>query len=244
MRRWPALAAALTLGLGLTLGGCTSESSPEPAAAVPPDVAVLIHSGDALATTPYHAVYLNSDFRTTFDTDPVRQLSRQGASLPGSTAVTTESRQIGHDIWSMLQRDTWIHVDLTRVRPESLAAYGLHLIIVEAILPGVTTATPTGTGSFEGTINLDRAMAATADPALKLAQQSMLQASGSPVLSYEATVDGQGRLTSITCRSGVGDASVPTTDAITITYGAPEVTVEPPPADLVVEATDQMYATY
>lgn len=94
----------------------------------------------------------------------------------------------------------------------------------------------TGEGAYRGTIDLTKA------PDSDVADEEMIKELGAAAsnIPFTATLDGQGRLTALTFELPAVGETAAQEIKIVYEYGA-GTPVQPPPADQVIEATDEMY---
>jgi hypothetical protein len=154
--------------------------------------------------------------------------------LADGTALTAQTRRIADDTWiqvtglDSLDADTWIHVDSERVTGSVLA------VDTSDISEGLTRSLLEVRGAaplYSGTLMFPGTEAAPFG-----------HAESAALTPFTATVDDEGRVTSLTVEAN----SMIGLDAVSTTISGFEapVRVAAPPAAEVVEGTDEMLATF
>jgi len=251
MRSAGVLLVGVLLGTLTTTGACTESRTidPPPASAsppAPPDPVDLLVG--AITKTRVTTVRFTIDvalggvamLHGTGAIDPANNSQSSTLTATGDGSTTHEQTvTIGADLYvKQDDRKNWWHVDAKRLAvmpgpgggdlrdPTALASY-------EQV---VATAHSTGTGRYEGTLDYAKLIKeAVGDPDAQVAKSPF------SAVPFIATVDGQGRLTSIATTMPAA-AGVP---AITKTvrfsdFGAP-VTIETPPAGQTEDAPTDLF---
>jgi hypothetical protein len=136
----------------------------------------------------------------------------------------------------------WTKIDMTRLRPTSTLRQSFDLKTQTGIVGGVVSAEKIGDGRYRGTADLDKAAeAAGANATMRNSMESGARLAKDPkAVRFEATVDGEGRLTALSYTIATNDMGDAVTDVRMSGFGEP-VRVTAPPAGDVEEADDEMY---
>jgi len=136
--------------------------------------------------------------------------------------------------------ESWMKVDFARLRPESQLRGGVDIRSQAGIVAGIVSVEQVGPGSYKGVADLNAAAAAADESQRAALSAAASVAQNASAVPYEATIDGQGRLTRLFYAMEMPSGAVETTLALS-NFGEP-VQVQTPPESEVWEATDDMYA--
>lgn len=166
--------------------------------------------------------------------------------ISGKAPEPMEARVIGDTVYLKMDAlggdKPWIKIDLTKLKPDSALRQSFDLEAQTGIIGGIVTAEKVGDGRYRGSADLDKA-AETANKATSDSLKSAAKLAKDPKnIPFEAAVDGDGRLTTLsyTIATSMGDF---VTDVRMSGFGEP-VTVKAPPASQVGEASKEMYSFF
>jgi len=244
MRR---LTPVLSLALAALVAGCGTDSGTSgkpaaPATSAAESVAVIQQamqrslsstlSIDATVKLGGISVKLHST------ADPKANAMQVSGNAPGPLEV----RVIGDAAYlkmAALKTDKpWIKLDMTRLGSTSSLRQSFDLKAQTGILAGVVSAEKVGEGRYRGTADLEKAAAA---PGANASMRRSIKSAKNPkAVPFEATIDGEGRLTALSYTIATNNMGDAVTDVRMSGFGKP-VTVTAPPAGDVEDASDEMY---
>ncbi|WP_410810042.1 hypothetical protein [Micromonospora sp. 067-2] len=241
-----ALAAALVAGCGTNSGGGSAPTSPAPAtSAADPVVAVKQGMDRSLAGTVSMDASVKAGTQSITlngKTDPAARTIH----VTGNAPEPIEARLIGDAAYiksdSLESKKPWMKLDLSKLRPNSPLRQSFDLKSQTGIVGGIVTAEATGNGRYKGTADLEKAAAAaSADGGMRQGLESSAKLAKDPkAIPFEATVDGEGRLTALSYTIATKTLGDLTTEMKMSDFGKP-VTVTAPPASEIENASEEMY---
>jgi hypothetical protein len=249
-----ALTAALLAGCTDDAGTATGASSAPPASASPAASSASAVATDLLEKAvvkslagPLHveAVLQVSGRTLTIeaDTDRTRPTNTLGLKVTGAQQM--EVRVVGPDLFlkqAGISRKPWVRIDLNRL---SLNSSMLGLIDVRtnlAPVTGVTTIRQTGSGTFEGTLDLNQAAAKAPNNAVRNEMFKLIDEAADPAaVPFKGAVDAQGRLVSLSYDIAAKTAAGLVVARLTLRAFGDKVTVAKPPAADTEKASDTLY---
>ncbi|MGI5243387.1 hypothetical protein [Dactylosporangium sp. CA-139066] len=172
--------------------------------------------------------------------DPTRGASSGKSEVRSPVAGTVEITVIGDDVYSRgtaraLTADHWTHMSLARAPLAAAIGFPGIVATVGSATGALTDVARTGPGAFTG--HLDASKVSRTSP--------VYRELGHERVSFEATLDGQGHITSLVLRTSPAMPGMEP-ERITIRlseFGTPMTVAAPPPAE-VKEAGDEAYAVY
>jgi hypothetical protein len=262
-RRWVVLGASALTSVGF-LAGCGNTGSSSPSST--PSSAATSAAADAkqeladavgtLSTTPFHVVVKSQSFNGQGDADPAQKNSMMTITAQqgnGSAALKTDLRNVGDQMWLKLDLSglslpgaqnlsgKWLHIDTTKLGPNSKAglASGTGPVDAAGFLDKANDVRKVDDTHYQGTLDLTdgQSMAIDEKTVTDLADKAK-------AVPFEATVDGQRRLTEFKITiPAVQDQPEQVVDSVYSNFGTP-VTVSAPSAGEVVEAPPAIYQLF
>ncbi|WP_406077482.1 hypothetical protein [Micromonospora sp. NBC_00858] len=241
-----ALAAALMAGCGTDSGDTAQNTSPAPATSAADPVAAIQQAMDRSLSGPVTmdaAVKAGGQSITlSGKMDPATKTIQ----VTGNAPEPIEARLIGDTAYIKSEsgegKKPWMKVDLTKLRPTSALRQSFDLKSQTGIIGGIVTAESTGAGTYKGTADLEKAAAAaSSDGGMREGIESSAKLAKDPkAIPFEATVDGEGRLTALSYTVATKTLGDLVTDMKMSDFGK-SVSVSAPPAGEVEEASEEMY---
>ncbi len=253
-----AVAAGFVLALP-ALAGCTGTPTTDPSASPSATTSTaapsssdltsadlqLSKAATELAETSFQFDLTSGTAKVTGSYDPAKA---NGESEVTDASRTYELRMLGPDLYARglpnAPSDKWTHVDAKRLPATHPANTAADPTTLANFLAGAADVQPATDGRYTGTLDVQEAVRNVAgDQRQKLDLLIQLFGDVNMKLPFEADVDGQGRLSRLEVTLPIEVAGKRQDYAIEINYhdfGTP-VSVERPPADQVVEATEQTY---
>ncbi|MEU8331695.1 hypothetical protein [Micromonospora sp. NPDC048839] len=225
-RRYQGFVLGLVVAAVCAVSGCTPERDDDAAA-------VLHEAVNRLDRESFRATakVTRGDGQELSDVVGVTDQSRNWrvftvSVLEDGVKVTTETRQIGHDVYTRFAKDgalvkvqegkTWVYTDLTR-HPRGNGLIEMDVRALLKPLDHIVRAERAGTGNFRGDFDF-------------AAAQGLKDRPQDRAVAFEATVDSQGRLTRLTyLREPAGDSQGDRSELTISEYGT-KVQVDVPPA--------------
>jgi hypothetical protein len=232
------LALALIVLTGCRTGG---SEAPEPPATTPPadPVAVLTDSmtKSIESTVQLDATVTSGPFviQFTASVDPTARALTFAMTKPEPLEVLG----VGETLYVKQGDSSWLQVDVNRLKPTSELRQALDVRSQTGIMGGIVSAESVGPGRYKGVADLNKAAAAAPESQRDSLEQAASIAKNASAVPFEATVDDQGRLTSLSYTIEAPPGPV-VTELTLGKFGEP-VTVTPPPADQVRPAPDSVY---
>jgi hypothetical protein len=251
-------AAALGVGFVASLAfvaGCQGTTSPSPgsSAASPtptrPAIDELTAAATKLSASTYKYSVKSGGTALNGSADPAGRSAKIVLSqVDGQTRATADIVLIGTDYYARLtglalpglNTTKWYHLDGTKVK--SLTAFGIGELTDPAgalqLVKQATTVEKVGDRSFKGTLDLNKAAAGIRDMDVK---QLGDKAKNIP---FEATVDGEGRLATMTFTVPASGSSQAIPVDIAFSDPGAKVDISKPPAADVTEAPGFVYSFF
>jgi hypothetical protein len=135
--------------------------------------------------------------------------------------------------------DDWLQVDVNRLKPTSQLRQALDVRSQTGIMGGIVSAESVGPGQYKGVADLNKAVAAAPESQRQSLEAAATIAKNASAVPFEATVDDQGRLTSL--KYTIEAPPGPVVTELTLGKFGEPVTVTAPPADQVRPAPDSLY---
>ncbi|MEH1167337.1 hypothetical protein V6V47_18320 [Micromonospora sp. CPCC 205539] len=238
VRRW------MLVGLLVLVAGCDSggNSSPEPATV---DALAQVRAAAAkTAGVPAHVTLSVPNVEVAGDTDPVgKALTLTVTTTADGKAVESKVRVVGDDAWRTLGSTYLPNIDPTKFiwfpTSDFATASLLHLgdtfdpAGIKGLSAAMTGATRTGEGTYTGKLDFTVAPAGVSRGLLPATAEQLEHHGGvSQSVPYEAAVDAQGYLTSLTVTLPTFASTATFSD-----FGKP-AKIEKPGAAEVVEVPD------
>ncbi|MCO1595328.1 hypothetical protein M8C17_09145 [Micromonospora sp. RHAY321] len=240
-----ALAAALVAGCGTNSGDSAQNSTAPATSAADPVTAVQQAMDRSLAGTVSMDASVkagNQSITLNGKMDP----AAKAIHVTGNAPEPMEARLIGDAAYiksdSLEGEKPWMKIDLNKLRPNSSLRQSFDLKSQTGLIGGIVTAEATGEGRYKGTADLEKAAAAaSADGGMREGIESSAKLAKDPkAIPFEATVDGEGRLTALSYTIATKTLGDLVTDMKMSEFGKP-VTVTAPPASETESASEEMY---
>ncbi|MGC4877937.1 hypothetical protein ACLQ26_16980 [Micromonospora sp. DT43] len=246
-----ALAAALVAGCGTTsgdTGGSGSSAGPSAAPAtskLEPTAAVRQAMERSLAGTVTMDASVkagNQSITLSGKMDPAAKTIH----VTGNAPEPIEARLIGDAAYiksdSLDGKKPWMKIDLSKLRPTSSLRQSFDLKAQTGIIGGIVTTQEVSPGHYSGTADLNKAAeAAGTDGGMRDGLESTAKLAKDPkAIPFEATVDGDGRLTALSYTIATKKVGDLVTDMKMSGFGE-QVSVTAPPAGDTEPASADMY---
>ncbi|MEU5562703.1 hypothetical protein [Micromonospora musae] len=247
MRR---LIPVVTIALAVLVAGCGSNSDSPTAgssatSAADPVTAIKEGMARSLSGTVIMDASVKAGPATmelTGKMDPAAKVLTVTTTAPEEM----EARLIGDAAYIKMEASDsgkpWMKIDLTKLRPESSLRQSFDLESQTGLVGGIVTAEKVGEGSYKGTADLEKAVqAAPADGGMRDGLESTAKLAKDPkAIPFEATVDAEGRVTSLSYTIATKSLGDLVTEMKMHGFGEP-VKVEAPPAGETEDAAAEMY---
>lgn len=161
-------------------------------------------------------------------------------ALPMDMIVTPADVYIKSSLFGTTK---WLHLDVNKLKPDSALRQSMDVRSNLGALAGVTEVRETAPGSYEGTVDLQKAADASDSPTVKKSMNELVKQAGANAKSvpFTAKIDDEGRLTNFTYSIKTTAAGEVKTETTLSDFGK-TVTVTKPPAAETQEAPAQVYA--
>ncbi|MGK5740352.1 hypothetical protein [Micromonospora sp. URMC 103] len=247
------LTAVLSITLAALLAGCGSNSggsaTPSPTTSpTPADPVTAIKQ--AMDRTLSGPVTMDASVKAgpasvtlTGKVDPAARL----LLITGTTPEPMEARLIGDAAYIKTESSDgdkpWMKLDLTKLRPNSSLRQSFDFQSQTGIVGGVVSAEALGEGRYRGTADLDKAAeVASTNAGMRDGIQSSAKLAKDPkAIPFEATVDGEGRMTALSYTVATKTMGDIVTEMKMSGFGE-RLAVTAPPAGDTEEASEEMYA--
>jgi len=171
--------------------------------------------------------------------------STNDLSMKMTGALPMDMLVTGQDVYiksSLFGVDKWLHVDINKLKATSALRQSMDFRSNLGALAGVTEVKETSPGSYEGTVDLNKAAAQSNSPTVKQSMEKLVKDAGvnATNVPFTAKIDSEGRLTDFTYTVKTSSAGEIKTATTMSDFGKP-VTVTKPAAGEVVEAPAQVY---
>lgn len=251
---------ALTVATAaFAVAGCTANGTPAssatsaPAASAAPstsaDPAAVQALSGAAATLGNSSFTMTmtqgTGFQLTANIDPPHGNGNAEVSAKGAnTALTVKTLLFGQDLYAQIpgvtQGDTWTHLDMARL-PDG-ANIGLKPGQIDPantaeLLRGTTDVTTAGEGAYSGTLDLTKAAGVAGISKVTIDGYG----ADAQKVPFEATLDSQDRLETLTLRLPAVDNREAEPLVIKYSGYGQTVTTERPPAGQITEAPASVY---
>ncbi|MEH1098764.1 hypothetical protein [Micromonospora sp. CPCC 205561] len=249
MRRLiPALVVALAVlvtGCGTDSGGSTT-NSPAPATSAADPVAVVRQGMDrsfsGTLTMDASVKAGPTSIKLRGKVDP----AARALHVTGNAPEPVEARLIGDAAY--IKSDStdgdkpWMKIDLTKLRPGSSLRQSFDLKSQTGVVGGIVSAEQVGDGRYRGVTDLEKAAAAASDEGgMRAGIESSAKLAKDPkAIPFEATVDADGRLTTLSYTIATKNVGDLVTEMRMSDFGKP-VSVTAPPAGDTEEASKEAY---
>lgn len=259
-RRWATAVAALA-ALSIGTAGCNSSKTPDgtPATTAPsPTPAVdaktaLAKSALALASTSFKVSGDNvaSSIQASIDPaaktmtskitqgDAGQQITVDVIAVTGDTYVKLGLGQLAQILGIAAFDGKWLHVDPTKLKdPKDFGVSPVDPVDAVLLFGAIVSAESTGPGAYKGTFDLTKA------PKAGIVDEDTVTdlADAAKAVPFEATVDSQGRLSSLTIKVPTsGKVTAQTWKATFSDYGTPVTATKPTGA---IETPANVYAVF
>jgi hypothetical protein len=253
MRR---LIPALSLTVVALLAGCGSDSGTGSGGSGPGGAAKTTAAADPVAVIQEamdrslsSTVAIEATVKvggTTIELNGKADPAGKKLEVTGKAPQPIEARVIGDTAY--LKADAfggskpWMRVDLKKLKPTSSLRQSFDVEAQTGIIGGITTAEQVGEGRYRGTADLAKAAEAAGDNvAMRDGLESGAKLAKDPgAIPFEATVDAEGRLTTLSYTIATKELGDMVTDITLSGFGEP-VKVTKPPTKQTEEAPKEMY---
>jgi predicted small secreted protein len=242
----PLVIATLVAGCGTATGsGEPAASWAEPSAAADPVATVQEATDRSLSSS----VTLNAAIKvggTSFTLNGKADPATKTLQVSGKAPEPIEIRVIGDTVYlkmdSLSTGKAWTKIDVNKLRPTSSLRQSFDLQAQTGIVGGIVTAEDLGKGNYRGTADLEKAARSVAgNKGMVDGLRSTAKLAKDPkAIPFEATVDAEGRLTTLSYSVATKELGNLTTDLKMSDFGKP-VKVTAPAAGQVEEAPEELY---
>ncbi|PWR06763.1 hypothetical protein DKT68_21395 [Micromonospora acroterricola] len=240
-----ALAVALVAGCGPSSGDTAAAPSAPATSKADPVTTIRQAMDRSLAGTVTMDASVkagNQSITLSGKMDP----ASKAIQVTGNAPEPMEARLIGDAAYiksdSLEGEKPWMKIDLSKLRPGSSLRQSFDLKAQTGIIGGVVSAQEVGEGRYSGTADLGKAAeAASTDGGMREGIESSAKLAKDPkAIPFEATVDGEGRLTALSYTIATKTLGDLVTDMRMSGFGD-KVSVTAPPANETESASEEMY---